>query len=299
MVTGLELQQFEEENGLVHPPYYDLDDMAKEINQNGGKCPAGLDRRCPCVECIDEIEDEELDQNAACRKRYFVAPRYAEYWETAWNKYRRKQERQEKQRQQQPKEEEEYTPLDEAEEEILGKQYNVMNQKIANLISALEDAKQMILDGDYTTAHDRLIQEAMNQSCDLCVQYLESEAGMALGMGKLCEVDEAECEKEAEDATRRIDNIIQIYIEVDKSLVNNPNSGMPELDQIQQEEQPEEQPEPKKYKSPYYRCIATAMRQIDGKDQHEKMGIATILCKRRGKNGQAGQRNTEITDITK
>ena len=38
MITGRDLEEFEEQNGLTHPPYRNFNDWAEEINKNSGNC---------------------------------------------------------------------------------------------------------------------------------------------------------------------------------------------------------------------------------------------------------------------
>jgi hypothetical protein len=302
MVTASDLQRFETENGLTHPPYINLETAASEINANGGMCPAeGVNRRCPCTECIDEMADSD-DSRAACRKFFFVEPRYAEFFKDAWKKYQRKKDREVKQGTwQEPTptiQTQEEQAIDENAIEDVDENSQVTIEKIANLVDTLKEARQLVKDGDYGDANDRLIDEAVNQGCDSCVKYLEAEAAMCLAIDKMCASDEQECAYETHYAVNRLTDMILMYIKIDQDLSNDPNAGVPDLSNITAGDQA---PIRTLYKDGHKKCLAATMRQLKESgepNQHKNMATANKLCTRmRHRNdGRTGQEDTEDTD---
>jgi hypothetical protein len=242
MVTGRELNDFAVNNGLLVPPYVDLDEYAGKINENGGKCIARMDRMCPCQECLIEIEDAD-DDVAACAGRMFCDKRYATYWEKSWKKYSRQKEREERQL---AREQAASPPVQDttqydiqeikqsspqATTDVDYDNYEAKNESIAGMLDALRGAKDALLneeDGE-ATAFDILQQEMENHvDCDLCMGVLDAESTRALMLSKECQVDHKACDEDMNRAIERIDTLIHRFVDLDIDLVNNPI--IPELD---------------------------------------------------------------------
>jgi len=314
MVTGRELNDFAVNNGLLVPPYVDLDEYAQKINQNGGKCVARMDRMCPCQECLIEIEDAD-DDVAACAGRMFCDSRYGTYWEKSWKKYSRQKEREERQFQrevaatQQPivntpivAEQQQNNDQSPTKEEIDYDNYEAKNEKIAGLLEALRGAQDALTNGgddDAGTAFDILQQEMENHvDCDLCMGVLDAESTRALMLSKECQVDFKACDEDKNRALDRLDVLIKRFVDLDIDLVNNPI--IPELDspsasQMATDNTSEDQTsvakQPTKgertFKDKFHECVSRTIpvlkEQGFGSTPQERFREATKTCREEGK----------------
>jgi len=315
MVTGRELNDFAVNNGLLVPPYVDLDEYAQKINQNGGKCIARMDRMCPCQECLIEIEDAD-DDVAACAGRMFCDSRYGTYWEKSWKKYSRQKEREERQaaREQAASPPVQDTTQYDVQEikqsspkatidEVDYDNYEAKNEKIAGLLEALRGAQDALTNGgddDAGTAFDILQQEMENHvDCDLCMGVLDAESTRALMLSKECQVDFKACDEDKNRALDRLDVLIKRFVDLDIDLVNNPiipeldspSASQTATDNTTSEDQTQVAKQPAKgertFKDKFHECVSRTIpvlkEQGFGSTPQERFREATKTCREEGK----------------
>lgn len=195
MVTGKELKNFAEEHGLLLPPYRDFDEWAKDVNENGGRCPCKPTAMCPCPEAIDEITNAPTDDLACCTCRFYCSERYINHWESSWRAQG-------------------LIP----KKELPREKRIVKNEEIIQIIDTLSKVKTKLEKDDPSSAMELLQNEAEGGHCDACKSFMEAEAARAMFLIKENAIDIHAFKTDAKRAIERLEELILLYEQVDESL---------------------------------------------------------------------------------
>lgn len=283
MVTAADLLAFEQEHKLLHPPYNSLEQWAVKINNNDGLCPAGTERKCPCTECLDEMDLKD-DNEAACAGWLFCDQRYADVWAKSWEKYARRAKR-EQERQERLQQEATNTGLEEPHEVMRqspnAEDWKIKSPMIAKLIDVLRKTKTLLNKKKFDEASELMTEERNHhEGCDACRDYLAAEVFRTQVLKHLNEVDQNAYETELIRAQVMLDFLIDLYTKVDIEWEKEPY--IPELDKVGANgEKLNDLNRP--YSNPYHSCVGTIIRQLTAEGQGgraERFTRAAKICKK-------------------
>lgn len=259
MITGRDLEIFEEQNRLTHPPYRNFNDWAEDINKNGGHCLCATDRMCPCPESLDEIRLATDPKRACCTCTLFCDNRYL----VAWNHTGAKK----------PIEKVSIHPA---------KRGEIKNPEVKRIIETFEQAKKDISNDNAIGAYETLLNEGQEQHCEACQKFMMAEAHRALFLVHMVEADTGGYKAEKQRAVDKLNELIDLYYQVD---VYDPNAPTPTP--------MSEGPGPtknKKFRSPYHECASGVLNDPGVKemypDRKERFAYAVAQCGTKSRDGQ-------------
>lgn len=251
MITARDLELFEQQHGLRHPPYRDFNQWAESINNNGGACHCVPTRTCPCIEALDDIANSKDEKRACCACTLFCDERYLKAWKYDIQQTPSK-----------PQEKRTTTTTEDDE---------IQNQEVADIINVLITAKKQLQNGKIMSAHTTLNNELDKRHCEACLLFLEAEAHRAYFLDSINKADEAAYRVDLRRAVERLDELVDLYRQVDK------------MEHGEQVDLPHEQiTSERTYKSPYHKCTGETMKSQAVKDAYpdrkQRFAYAVSQC---------------------
>jgi len=248
MVSGQDLKNFAEQNGLLIPPYRDFDEWARLVNEKGGQCPCKPDAMCPCPEAPLEIAEAQTDDLACCTCRFYCSERYINHWSDSWRKQGLI-----------------------AKKVIPKEKRELKNEEIIQIIGTLNKAKTKLVKEDPDSATDLLQNEAEGNHCEACRSFMEAEAARAMFLSLENKIDLNAYKVDAQRAIERIDELILLYEQVDESL---------DTDKV---ETPKKGDLSDTHRDGYHECLSKALNHPTLKARvsasQDRFKVANIFCR--------------------
>jgi hypothetical protein len=247
-VTGRELKNFAEENGLLIPPYRDFDEWAKLVSAKGGQCPCNQEKMCPCQDAITEINEAPTDDLACCTCRFYCSERYINHWSDSWRAQGLI-----------------------AKKELPKEKRELKNEEIIQIINSLTRTKSKLEKEDPDSATDILQNEAEGNHCEACRSFMEAEAARAMFLSLENKIDVNAYKIDAKRAIDRIDELILLYEQVDESL---------DTDKV---ETPKKGDLSDTHRDGYHECLSKALNHPTLKARvpasQDRFKVANIFCR--------------------